>query len=262
MYVLTISFCGKNYHGWQFQTNAVTVQGILKKALCSIFKKEVPFPAGCSRTDAGVHALEFLATIPKLHDIPANSLKKGLNSLLPEDIRVLNIEERDGFRDGRELVFGKHYRYLVCNRETPSPFASKFSWHSPYKLDLPAMEEGIAHFRGTHDFTSFMASGSDVKTTERTILKAEIVKSGDYLFFDFLGEGFLKHQIRIMCGTLIGVGKFKMLPNAIPELIKAKNRELVPQTLPGKGLFLCKVFRTVKEFESYSFPQNFENMTW
>ena len=88
MYVLTISFCGKNYHGWQFQENAVSIQGILKTTLSGIFKKDCPYPSGCSRTDTGVHALEFIATVPALQNIPPDSLKKGLNSLLPDDIQI------------------------------------------------------------------------------------------------------------------------------------------------------------------------------
>ncbi len=262
MYVLTISFCGRNYHGWQFQENAVSVQGVLKNTLSEIFRKECPYPSGCSRTDTGVHALEFIATVPALQNIPAESLKKGLNSLLPDDIRILSVEKKDNFQDGREFVFGKHYRYLICTKPAHSPFSSDLSWHSAYELDIQKMEHALQYFTGTHDFASFMASGSDVKTTVRTIRKTRIFKTDGYIFIDFAGDGFLKHQVRIMSGTLVGVGKGRIEPDSIPSLINAKDRNVVPHTLPGKGLYLYKLFKSTGEMLSYDFPDTFQDMVW
>lgn len=262
MYLLTISFCGKNYHGWQFQENAVSIQGILKNTLSGIFKKDCPYPSGCSRTDTGVHALEFIATVPALQNIPPDSLKKGLNSLLPDDIRILNVEKKDVFQDGREFVFGKHYRYLICTKPVSSPFSSDFSWHSAYDIDVHKMEKALPHFIGTHDFATFMASGSDVKTTVRTIRKARIIQTENHIVLDFTGDGFLKHQIRIISGTLVSVGRGKIHPDEIPSLLEAKNRNLVPHTLPGKGLFLYKLFKSTEEMLSYDFPDTFEGMIW
>lgn len=262
MYILTISFRGNNYHGWQFQKNAVSVQGVLKNTLSGIFKKECSYPSGCSRTDTGVHALEFIATVPALQKIPPESLKKGLNSLLPPDIRIINVEKKEIFQDGRELVFGKHYRYLICNKRPHSPFLSDFFWHSAYDLDFQKMEKAVPHFVGTHDFAAFMAAGSDVKTTVRTIRKARIFQKDGYVILDYAGDGFLKHQIRIISGTLVSVGRGRTDPDEIPELLKSKNPSLVPHSLPGKGLYLYKLFKSIEEMLAYEFPDYFEEMLW
>ncbi len=263
MYLIHFSFCGKKYHGWQFQENALTVQEVLHKVLEQIFKIKLPYPYGCSRTDTGVHALEFLATLPNFYDIPADSLKKGLNSLLPDDIRVYKVEKKEGFKDARKLVEGKHYRYVVCTKKVPSPFTSSLSWHSPYPLDVPEMNKALLHFVGTHDFASFMSAGSEVKTTVRTLKSARIFKTEDYLIFDFLGTGFLKHQIRIMCGTLVTVGRGRLESGSIPGILSGKNRELAPHTtLPGKGLYLYKLFFSLEKTNSYVFPDSFKEIIW
>lgn len=262
MYILTLAFCGKNYHGWQSQENAVTIQRTLKDVVSEIFRVEAPFPSGCSRTDTGVHALEFIAAVPELRNIPPENFQKGLNSFLPDDIRVMKVERIEGKYDGREFVAGKHYRYMICTKPTASPFAADFSWHSGYPLDVEKMKEAIKHFVGIHDFAAFMAAGSDVLTTVRTIHKARILELDGYLALDFSGDGFLKHQIRIMAGALASVGRGRITPDDIPRLIESKNRNLVPHTLPGSGLFLYKLFRTPQELLDYEFPDTFEGMVW
>ena len=200
--------------------------------------------------------------MPELRNIPPENFKKGLNSLLPDDIRIIKVEKAEGNRDGREFVAGKHYRYMICTKPAASPFAADFSWHSGYTLDIAKMKEAIKHFVGIHDFATFMAAGSDVKTTVRTIQKAKITEFDGYLALDFSGDGFLKHQIRIMAGTLASVGRGRIEPYDIPRLIEAKNRNLVPHTLPGSGLFLYKLFRTPEELIDYEFPDSFEGMVW
>jgi len=263
MYLLRLSFCGTKYHGWQYQENAVSVQGILRDKLAKIFKKDCPFPAGCSRTDTGVHALDFVATLPEVLKIPAESLRRGVNSFLPRDIRITEVKIIDGdFLDGRAFVVGKHYRYLICMTETASPFSKDLSWHSAYPLDIPEMQKALDHFIGTHDFTSFMATGSDVKSTVRTIRKAKIRVMNNYLVMDYLGDGFLKHQVRIISGTLAAVGRGRIKADDIPEIIKAKNRNRAESTLPGKGLYLYKLFPTEEEMNVYEFPETFNDMIW
>ncbi len=262
MYMIYLSFYGHKYHGWQYQDNALTIQEIVHKKLEEILKVELPYPHGCSRTDTGVHALQFLATLPNLYDIPAEALQKGLNSLLPDDIRINKIEKRDGFVDARELVKGKHYRYLICTKKVASPFASNLSWHSAYGLNIDEMNKAISQMTGTKDFASFMSTGSDVKTTVRTVSDARILKMDDYLIFDFKGDGFLKHQIRIMSGTLIAVGRGRIKGSSISEIIEAKDRNLVPHTLPGKGLFLYKLFYSKDEMDRYRFPDSFKEIIW
>ena len=143
-----------------------------------------------------------------------------------------------------------------------SPFASDLCWHSSYDMDVSSMREGIKYFTGTHDFAGFMSTGSEVSTTVRTIRKAEITVKGDYMFIDFAGDGFLKHQVRIMSGTLAAVGRKRLKPDEIQQLIKACARSLVPHTVPGKGLYLYKLFKSVEEMENYEFPATFQDMIW
>lgn len=263
MYHLRLAFCGTKYHGWQYQENAISVQGVLHSKLEKIFKKECPYPAGCSRTDTAVHALDFIATLPEIVRIPPDALKRGLNSLLPRDIRIIEVTTPEGeFLDGRAFVKGKHYRYLICTSQTASPFAKDLSWHSAYDLDLGKMNQALDYFIGTHDFESFMATGSDVKSTVRTIKKARIKQMDNYLVLDWVGDGFLKHQIRIMSGTLVAVGRGRIEVNDIPEIIAAKDRDKAEQTLPGKGLYLYKLFSTEEEMDSYQFPDIFQDMVW
>ena len=263
MYLLRLTFCGKRYHGWQYQENAISLQGILQKKLSRIFKKESPFPAGCSRTDTGVHALEFIATVPEIIKIHPEALKKGLNSLLPGDIRIIEVVNYKGyFTDGRAFVKGKHYRYLICTNDIASPFARDLSWYSAYKLDVKKMQQAIKHFTGTHDFTSFMATGSKVKSTERTIKKTRLVQIGNYLVLDWIGTGFLKHQIRIMSGTLVAIGRGRISVEETPEIIRSKNRDRAGSTLPGKGLYLYKLFSTENEMDTYKFPDTLYSMVW
>lgn len=263
MYLIKLTFCGTKYHGWQYQENAISVQGVLHSKLEKIFKKECPFPAGCSRTDTAVHALDFIATLPEIVRIPPEALKKGLNSLLPKDIRIKEVATPVGeFIDGRAFVKGKHYRYLICTGQTASPFAKDLSWHSAYNLDLDKMRKAMDLFIGTHDFESFMATGSDVKSTIRTIKKTELTQMGNYLVLDWVGDGFLKHQIRIMSGTLVAVGRGRIEVEDIPRIIAAKDRDKAEQTLPGKGLYLYKLFSSKEEMDSYEFPDKFQDMVW
>ena len=263
MYLLKLTFCGTKYHGWQYQENAISIQGIFRDKLAKIFKKECPFPAGCSRTDTGVHALDFIATLPEIVKIPAESLRRGVNSFLPKDIRITEVKILEGdFLDGRAFVVGKHYRYLICMNPTASPFSKDLSWHSAYPLDIPEMQKALKYFIGTHDFTSFMATGSDVKSTVRTIKRAQIRIMNNYLVMDYIGDGFLKHQVRIVSGTLAAVGRGRIKADDIPDIIAAKDRNKAETTLPGKGLYLYKLFSTEEEMDSYKFPETFSDMLW
>ena len=262
MYIITLSYCGKRYHGWQIQNNANTVQAELHKALFRIFKKNTPHPAGCSRTDTAVHALHYVATVSKIRDIPPENLKRGLNSLLPTDIRVKNIEVQDGFVDARRLVFGKHYRYLVFADRVISPFMHDLMWHSAYPLDVSAMQQATHHFVGKHDFATFQASGTDITYTVRSIYHTSVTQVGQYILLDWVGDGFLKHQVRTMSGLLVAVGRGKISPDDVPAIIEAKNRDAAAETLPGKGLYLHTLFRKDGEAEMYTPPKSFQEMVW
>jgi len=256
MYIIYLKFYGYKIHGWQIQAGELeTFQLFLRQAFERIFKsKKIPNPCGCSRTDADVHALEYIATMRRVIDIPAHALQKGLNSLLPPNMRVVKVETADEFMDGRDLVFGKHYRYLIYQAESVSPFVNSLVWQSRYPLDLEKMQKAVPYFLGTHDFTAFSAADTDVKTKVRTIYDMKIERHGKIITIDVTGDGFLKQMIRIIGGTLVEVAKHKIAPEDIPLIIDSKTRSNAGSTLPGKGLFLYKLFRSVDDLKSYKIP--------
>jgi len=255
VYIVRLSFFGKGVHGWQIQPDNITFQKILKNAFKTIYKiNDIPNPSGCSRTDANVHALEFLAVMPKLIDIPTNGLNKALNSLLPPNIRVLSVEVRSDIKDGRELVFGKHYRYLISESEFVSPFINSLVHHIRFKLDIKRMSKAADYLVGKHDFKSFMCTGSIVQSTIRTITNVRVSKYNDLIVIDVVGDGFLKNMVRVIAGTLLLIGSKKMEPSFVKTIIEAKNRSCAGNTLPGKGLFLFKLFYSHEEMTSYDIP--------
>ncbi len=264
MYIVHLSFYGTGVHGWQIQKNTPdTFQEYLRKAFVKIFKSnEIPNPCGCSRTDVDVHALEFIATIRAVIDIPCEALEKGLNSLLPHNIRVKKVERVHGFRDARALVSGKHYRYLIYTGPILPPFLHSLVWHSRYGLDTAPMRKAAAHFVGTHDFASFQAADACVKTTVRTIHDIRVSRHGHIVMIDVKGDGFLKHMVRIIAGTLVEVSKKRIHPDEIPSIIHACDRHHAGLTLPGKGLYLYKLFKSEDEIAEYAFPDFHEGMIW
>jgi len=263
MYILRLSFCGAAYHGWQIQDDVPTIQGTLHRALLQIFDvSDLPPPSGCGRTDEGVHAVEFLATVRAVKEIAPDNLRMGLNSLLPPDIRVMHVERVPGYRNARTLVAGKHYRYLICRTDTLSPFTEHLVWRVHYPLDIEAMEEGLAHLIGTNDFKSFQASNTEVEETVRTIYNAALQEKGHLVSVDVVGDGFLKHMVRIVVGTLVAVGRRTIRPDDIPAIRDARDRSRAGMTAPGKGLYLFRLFRDEQEIAGYTIPPLSTDFIW
>lgn len=243
MFVLRLSFRGTGFHGWQMQVGVPTIQQTLRAAIERIFDTDqFPNPSGCGRTDEGVHAIDFIATVKAARDIAPDNLRMGLNTLLPRSIRVLSVERREGYRDARTLVAGKHYRYIICRTEVLSPFLDDLVWQSRYPLDIEPMRAAAAHLVGTQDFKSFQASNTDVTETVRTIYHASLQERGPVIVIDVIGNGFLKHMMRILCGTLVSVAKGRIAPDDIPSILAARDRSYAGETLPGKGLYLYRLF--------------------
>jgi len=237
---LIISYDGSNYHGWQRQRGKPTVQGILENTLKKMLAKIKVTGAG--RTDAGAHALGQVANfhVDKLK-MPVKKLRTVLNNLLPEDIRILEASSCPLSFDSRRSAKGKTYIYLVCNSEMILPFFSKYSWHMPVKLNINKMIAAGACLAGTHDFASFMSSGSSVKTTIRTIKSIRIVKDDPFITFCIRGNGFLKQMVRSIVGSLVEVGLGKMTPNEFKGILAKKDRTAAGRCAPAKGLFLLSV---------------------
>lgn len=238
---LTIEYDGTNYHGWQSQQNAIAVQDVVIKAIHKITGEEINL-TGSSRTDTGVHAYGQVANFFTESRIPAEKFPFALNSALPEDISIKKAEEvNEGFH-ARFSAKGKKYRYLIYNSTFPSALMRNRAYFVPGKLNLDAMIQASEYFLGKHDFSAFRASGSDTKTSERTITGVSLKQAGETIEFEIQGDGFLYNMVRIIAGTLIEVGAGRISASEIPDIIKGRDRRKAGRTAPAHGLYLVQVF--------------------
>lgn len=238
--LLTLSYVGVNYHGWQVQPNGVTVQEKLQEALKSVLQAETPV-TGCSRTDSGVHAEMFCCNIRTENKIPCDKLVSALNANLPYDIAVNDCREVNEDFHARYDCKGKEYVYRIWNSRVRNPFYEGRALHYPYKLDTEKMNEAAKAFLGTHDFKGFCSAGSSVKTTERTVTLSEVEREGDLVTFRVAADGFLYNMVRIMVGTLLEVSQGKISAEELPSIIESKSRNRAGFTAAPEGLYLHKV---------------------
>lgn len=238
--LLTISFDGTNYHGWQVQENAVTVQQTLQDALEKICSNRDNI-VGCSRTDAGVHANMYCCNMRTESKIDCQRLVGGLNAILPRDIAALDCKEVDFDFHARYDCKSKEYIYKIWNSPNKNPFIFNHSLHYKYPLDEKFLSEQAKAFIGTHHFDSFCAAGSSVEDTERTVVNAAVEREGDTVIFRVEADGFLYNMVRIMAGTLIDISRGKIPADSIEQIIEARNRSAAGYTAPARGLFLNKI---------------------
>ena len=238
--LLTISFDGTNYHGWQVQDNAVTVQQTLQDALEQICSSRDTI-VGCSRTDAGVHANMYCCNMRTENPIDCRKLVGALNAILPRDIAALDCKEVDYDFHTRYDCKSKEYIYKIWNSPNNNPFNFNHSLHYKYPLDEKFLSEQAKAYIGTHHFDSFCAAGSSVEDTERTVMNATVEREGDMVIFRFEADGFLYNMVRIMAGTLIDISRGKIPADSIGQIIEARNRFAAGYTAPARGLFLNKI---------------------
>ncbi len=238
--LLTISFDGTAYHGWQVQDNALTVQQTLQDALEQICSRRDNV-VGCSRTDAGVHANMYCCNIRTEHPIACDKLVGALNAVLPRDIAALDCKEVDFDFHARYDCKSKEYIYRIWNSPNKNPFLYNYSLHYKYPLDEEFLCSQAKQFIGTYDFSSFCAAGSSVEDTVRTVKNASVERNGDEVIFRVEANGFLYNMVRIMTGTLIDIARGKIPENSIPQIIEAKNRFAAGYTAPARGLYLNKI---------------------
>lgn len=239
--LLKLEYDGYNYCGWQKQINEKTIQGTLEEILKKITKEDIEV-IGCSRTDSGVHAIEYVCNFKTHSNIPGDKFKYILNQNLPNDISVIDSEYVDEEFHSRYDCKGKTYIYKICNREFRSAIGRNYVFDYKYKLDIDKMKEAAKYFIGKHDFAAFKNVGSSVKTTIRTITELSIEKDDDIIIFRVTGDGFLYNMVRIVVGTLIDVGIGKRSPEEIKNIIISKNRKNAGASVPAAGLCLYKVF--------------------
>ncbi|MEG6566616.1 tRNA pseudouridine(38-40) synthase TruA [Thermoanaerobacterium saccharolyticum] len=239
--VLVIEYDGTNYHGWQMQKNAVTVQEVITKAIKKITSEDVNL-IGSSRTDAGVHALNQVANFISNCNIPLSKLPNALNSVLPKDIVIRDAYEAGMDFHSRYSAKGKRYKYIIYNRKFNSPICRNYSWHISDELDLDKMVESLTYLKGTHDFSAFKASGSSVKDSIRTVRDISLRKNDFNVEFEIEADGFLYNMVRIIVGTIVDVGLGKINPIYVKEILESKDRGMAGKTAPPQGLFLTKIY--------------------
>ncbi len=236
-----MAYKGTNYHGYQIQPNAVTVQGVVEERLSKVLNEPVTI-VGCSRTDTGVHAKGYVFNVHTNSSIKTIGLVRGMNSLLPNDISFLQCEEVPEEFHSRFDCKYKEYMYLIHCSESKNPFAEDLQYHYRRPVHLDLMQEACRHYIGTHDFRSFSACKDLDYNTVRTIFDFNMEYKDQTLKILVKGDGFLYNMVRILVGTLLDVNEGYILPNSIPDILNAKDRLKAGRTAMPHGLYLNKVY--------------------
>ncbi|MBE5738496.1 MAG: tRNA pseudouridine(38-40) synthase TruA [Clostridiales bacterium] len=239
-YKLEISYDGTNYSGFQIQPNKDTIQKRLEDAMMHVYRDEIDIVAS-GRTDAGVSAICQVCHFDTECNVDTRRDVGYLNSILPENIRVLSISEASVDFHARKSAKNKTYIYnFYTGREIP--VYDKFATNIGYNLDIEKMKEACRYIQGEHDFTAFCASNTAVVDKVRIVYDIKIIDLGENLYrMEITGNGFLYNMVRIIMGTLVSVGMGKIRPEDIVQIIESKNRANSGKTMPAKGLVLKKV---------------------
>jgi tRNA pseudouridine38-40 synthase len=240
---LTLAYDGTRFVGWQRQADGVSIQGLLEDALAR-FEGAPVTVHGAGRTDAGVHALGQVASVSVTFTHPVATLVRALNAQLPEDIRVVDIADAALDFHARFSARSKTYRYQIRGGTAGDPFTRAFVWQLPEALDVAAMTAAAAALVGTHDFAVFQSAGTDVASTVRTIFRSEFStneRPERLLVYDVTADGFLRHMVRAIVGTLVEIGRGWRSADSMAQLIGHGTRAQAGATAPAHGLFLVSV---------------------
>lgn len=238
---LVLEYDGSHYHGWQRQKGVLTLQEVVESKLGIMLGRPVTVRAS-GRTDAGVHALGQVINFYAKTRLSPQDFQRGLNGLLPPDIVVRHAEEvPDSFHASYSAV-SKTYEYRILNRPLPSALERLRAWHVPKPLDLETIQQCLPVLLGTHDFRAFMAAGSSVAHTVRTMIAAQAWRpDADHLYFRFQASGFLRHMVRNLVGTLVQAGRGLMGPEELAAILESRDRSRAGITAPAHGLYLVCV---------------------
>lgn len=237
-YRLDLAWDGTPFCGWQRQTNQDSIQARIEDALTRLFGGEKIKVQAAGRTDAGVHALQQIVSFTAQGARNDDQILRALNAMLPDQIVCLRAQQMEEGFHARTVSKEKMYRYRILYSKLPCPFRYQYTWHIRYSLKLERMEKAAQYFEGTHDFSAFRSQGCSAQTTIRTISSSQLKIKEDELHFEVVGKGFLRHQVRIMMGTLVEIGLEKREPEAILDLLREKDRDQSGQTAPSHGLWL------------------------
>lgn len=236
-YKLSLCYKGTNYHGWQRQPNAISVQHVLEDSINLISRDNVEI-TGCGRTDTGVHARFYVAHFDSEKNYDEEFLRK-LNRYLPNDISIFSIEQTESDFHARFSAIERSYEYVITLRK--DPFLNGFSWqlHNDLRIDL--MQKAIGELFKYTDFTSFSKLHTDVKNNNCKIIAAEVVKEENKILIRLSADRFLRNMVRAIVGTLVEVGREKISIDEFRRIIEARDRCEAGQSVPAEGLFLVDV---------------------
>ncbi len=239
---LKLAYDGTQYHGFQRQPefHGPTIQGTLEAVWKKLVEEEVTLNTA-GRTDTGVHAAGQVVNYSTSVRIPDNKIPKAFNSLLPRDIRILEAETVSEDFQARFSARWKRYDYWIDNRSIPDVFSRLYSLHEPVPLNLQWMQEAATYLEGTHNFKAFSSAGGNSKTFERTLYVCRVKQENGLLRVTCIGDGFLYNMVRIIVGTLVFVGKGRIKPREIPDILLSQNRRRGGPTALAQGLTLSYV---------------------
>jgi len=263
---LTLAYDGTGYVGWQQQASGTSIQGLLEDALAELDGRDVRV-TGAGRTDAGVHALGQVAGVSTERSIGAAALVGAINARLPGAVRVLAAEEVPPTFHARFNARSKTYRYRIWNGDVISPFERAYAWHVRTPLDVEAMASGACVLEGRHDFAAFQAADPEVRTTERVVFSSRVHSSlvdlgpegpcytgsphgssaglrawgGTLITYEISGNGFLRHMVRNIVGTLVELGRRRRAAQWVSQVLASRDRAQAGPTAPPEGLFLVRI---------------------
>lgn len=240
-YKLVLEYDGSNYHGWQRQKGLLTVQEVVETRLAIMTQAPVRL-IGAGRTDAGVHARGQVANFFSETQIPHNRLLRGLNSLLPDDIVALELTPVAKKFHARFQARSKVYEYRIHNGPIAPALGREYGWHISQPLKWKAMEKCLKLLEGKHNFSSFQAAGSSVRNAERVVFATEITTAEEHIrVITVEANGFLRHMVRNIVGTLVDVGRGKLTEEGFSKVLAACDRKKAGMTAPPRGLCLVEV---------------------
>jgi tRNA pseudouridine38-40 synthase len=237
---LVVSYDGTAYHGWQYQPNLITIEQVVREAIEKILNHKIKIYAG-ARTDTGVHAQGQVVNFFTEKGIEPGSLARGLNSLLPVDIRVKDAFEVGPDFHARYSAKSKTYVYCILNATYNSPFYVRYVWHIPYNIDVSSMNDSIKLIVGQHDFSAFKKKNATYHNPIREVIRARVKRRGNFIYIVIEATGFLRYMVRNIVGTLVLVGSGKIGVEDFRKILESKDREKAGPTAPAQGLFLREI---------------------
>lgn len=236
-----LQYDGTNYHGWQIQPHDRSVQETLRGAVYGATGEKVTI-TGCSRTDAGVHAVHYVCNFHTDTKIPCERMPYALNANLPDDIAVTLCEEAEESFHARYDAKSKIYIYRIHNSNVRNPFEKDRVWQYPIPLNLEKMRQAAQYLVGTHDFSAFMAAGGQQKQMEKEMYEVSVSQTGKMFEIKVHANSYLYNMVRIIVGTLVYAGNGKIQPEDVGKILLSKDRKRAGMTAPPQGLYLYEVF--------------------